>query len=448
MASILDTLFGSPDEDEAAKKAALARRGVIEDVPDLVLGNIDPELARTMGPASVEGYDPETMDELDPVRAVGYDAAMTGPSAFNDVATDPRLRQAQLDALTQIQDVAKQGGLTAQDRARIAQIESDTATADRGRRDAILQNMRSRGMGGSSQELLAQLQSAQAATDQANQSGLNVAGMAQQRALDAMSGAGQLGGQIRGQDFGEQSTIASSRDAMNQFNTANTNRAREFGAGAANTVNNANANRTMGTRQFNTGSLNDARQFGASARNASSMDFTNRAQGVEGQNVGAKNLAQVQNRIENPKAQWNSKFGKANAESDALGGEATMWGALGDRKAKTKAGMWEAGGKAVGALAVMSDGDKKKQKSPITVDDLQEFFGAVKPKTFKYKNENEQGALPGERVGFIAQDVKDTKLGQDLVSERDDGTLQYDPENLQGILLAALKEIGLKGDKK
>ena len=125
-----------------------------------------------------------------------------------------------------------------------------------------------------------------------------------------------------------------------------------------------------------------------------------------------------------------------------------MWGALGDRKAKTKAGLWDAGIKGAGAaVTMMSDGDKKKQKQSITIDDLQEFFGAVKPKTFKYKDPNEQGALPGERVGFIAQDVKDTKLGQDLVSERDDGTLQYDPDNLQGILLAALKEIGFKGGK-
>jgi hypothetical protein len=273
--------------------------------------------------------------------------------------------------------------------------------------------------------------------------------MAQQRALDAMAGAGQLGGQIRGQDFGEQSTIANSRDAMTKFNVANTNQAKEFGAGAANAVNNNNANRTMGARQYNTGSLNDARQFGASARNASSVDFTNRAQGVEGMNVGAKNVAQVQNRIQNPKAIWDSKFGKASETSKALGEEATMWNNMGNRTAATKAGMWKSGIELGSAAATkMSDGDKKKQKQSITIDDLQEFFGAVKPKTFKYKDPDEQGALPGERVGFIAQDVKDTKLGQDLVSERDDGTLQYDPDNLQGILLAALKEIGFKGGKR
>lgn len=449
MATWLDYLFGAPDEDDAAKAAMRKSIGAAETVPDLVLGEINPEMARTIDPAQVQGYEASLIDMPEDVRAMGYDPALAGNSAAEDIAVDPRLRQAQLDALAQLQDVGKQGGLTAQDKARIAQIESDTATADRGRRDAILQNMRSRGMGGSSQELLAQLQSAQAATDQANQSGLNVAGMAQQRALDAMAGAGQLGGQIRGQDFGEQSAVAQSRDAMSRFNTANTNQARQFFAGASNHINQGNAGRSLGAKQFNAGQVTDAARFGAGARNAASMDYTNRAQGVEGMNTGAKNAAQFQNKVGTPTAQWNAKANQAKMLADAYGNEGNMWNVQGDRKAKTKAGLWDAGIKGAGAIAtMMSDGDKKKQKQPITVDDLQEFFAAVKPKTFKYKDPGEQGALPGERVGFIAQDVKDTKLGQDLVSERDDGVLQYDPENLQGILLAALKEIGFKGDKK
>jgi hypothetical protein len=122
---------------------------------------------------------------------------------------------------------------------------------------------------------------------------------------------------------------------------------------------------------------------------------------------------------------------------------------MGDRKSRTKGALWDTGIKAAGTAAMMmSDGDKKREKKSVSEDDLQEFFAAVKPKTFKYKDPSEPGALPGLRVGFIAQDVKDTDLGKDLVSEDDEGTLRYDTENLQGILLAALKEMGMgKGGK-
>jgi hypothetical protein len=39
----------------------------------------------------------------------------------------------------------------------------------------------------------------------------------------------------------------------------------------------------------------------------------------------------------------------------------------------------------------------------------------------------------------MAQDVKDTKLGKDLISEDESGLLKYDSQKLQGIQLAAIK---------
>lgn len=439
---IFDDLFGSPEEDAAAEKALREGRWAIEGLPPLVMGQIDPEQGRVIDQAQVRGYDPTFIEGVDPVRAVGFDAATVDRSAFEDIEGDPRLRQAQLDALSELQEVGRQGGLTAQDRSRLEQIRNQTATADRGRRDAIMQNMRARGMGGSGNELLAQLQSAQAATDQASAEGLGVEAMAEQRKMDAIMGAGQLGGSIRGQDFGEASTVAGAQDALSKFNAANTQQARQFYAGAQNSMNDANANRTLGTQQFNATAGNRAAEFGANARNEASLDYTGRAQGVQNAYAGARNQAQVQNRIETPKAQWGAGFQRANALGEQSGRETAFYNSQGDRKTKQKAGAWEAGGKAGAAIiAAMSDERKKEEKKPVSLDDLQEFLGAVKPATFRYKDPSEDGALPGKRVGFMAQDVKDTKLGKDLISEREDGTLQYDTQNLQGILLAALKEL-------
>lgn len=449
MASLFDTLFGSPDEDKKQRDKIDEARRQIEGIPDLDLGEIDPVMGTVIDPARVQGYDAALMEGVPDLQAATYDPALMSGTAFDSVQTDPRLRQAQLDALAQMQDVAAQGGLTQGDRARLAQIEQDTATADRGRREAILQNMNARGMGGSSQELLAQLQSAQAATDQANQQGLGVAAMAQDRALDAIANAGKMAGGIRGQDFGEQGAIAEARDALQRFNVGHVNNAGQVNASAINQVNAGNAGRTLDVQSNNQGAVNRSREFGAGAQNAASLDFTGRAQRVSSDNTATRNAAQVQNRIASPTAEYEARTGKAKALAGQSMDEANYWGQQGDRKAKTKAGLLESGVK-IGTTAMTkppSDERKKTGTKGITKPELEEFFAALKPKTFNYKDPSEPGALPGLRVGFIAQDVKDTELGKDLVSKDDEGMLRYDPENLQGILLAALKEMGL-GEKK
>jgi hypothetical protein len=266
--------------------------------------------------------------------------------------------------------------------------------------------------------------------------------MAQQRALDAMAGAGQLGGSIRGQDFGEQATIAEAQDALQKFNAANTQDASKFYANWQNTMAGDNATRAIGVQQFNANAGNRGKEFGANAYNDAAMDYTGRAQGVQNAYTGARNAAQVQNRVENPKSTWQSNYQKAGLLGQQSGRETDVYNSKGDRKTQQKAGAWEAGMKGGAALvAMMSDERKKESKGEISSSDLDEFFSALKPSTYRYKDPDEEGAMPGRRVGFMAQDVKNTKLGKDLISERDDGTLQYDTENLKGILLAALKEM-------
>ena len=148
-----------------------------------------------------------------------------GDTNLNNISIDPRLADTQMDSLAALQDVVDSGGMNAQDEANLSRIQSQSATADRGRRDAIKQSMAQRGMGGSGMELLQQLQSNQAATDRQAQGGLDVAGMAQDRALSAMMQGGQLAGNIRGQEFDEQKAVFSAQDAIDKFNTGN-----QFGA--------------------------------------------------------------------------------------------------------------------------------------------------------------------------------------------------------------------------
>lgn len=172
-------------------------------------------------------------------------------SQLQNISTDPRLKNQQMAAMSALDEIVQGGGMTAADEANLSMIQNQAATADRGRREAIMQNMDQRGMGGSGMELLNQLQSSQAATNRQAQGGLDVAAMAQQRALDSMLNQGQMAGQMRAQDFGEQSRIAQAQDVINQFNTTNQMRANEFNTAGRQDTANMGVNTRNQATQYN-----------------------------------------------------------------------------------------------------------------------------------------------------------------------------------------------------
>ena len=158
---------------------------------------------------------------------------LLGPSQMASVETDPRFRDAQLKALTGFEDIQKAGGLMAEDKAVLNQMNREAEHAESGRQARILENMRARGVGGSGAELAAQLSSAQGAAERGQQRGLDVAGQAQRRSLDALMGGGQLAGSIRGQEFGEQSARAKAADEIARYNSDAGNRFAMYNADQA-----------------------------------------------------------------------------------------------------------------------------------------------------------------------------------------------------------------------
>jgi hypothetical protein len=145
-------------------------------------------------------------------------------SEFGGIQTDPRLREAQMRALQGLQDQASAGGLTLMDRARLAEAQDAVSRQERGSREALQQSMAARGMAGSGQAYAAQLANQQGAATRSSRAGLDVAAEAQRRALESLQGAGRLGGQIRGQEWGEQAARAGAQDAINRFNWQNRQR--------------------------------------------------------------------------------------------------------------------------------------------------------------------------------------------------------------------------------
>jgi hypothetical protein len=132
------------------------------------------------------------------------------------------MRQKQLQALGGVEQLS-QTGLSAIDRAALTEIQNEIAMQERGQRESILQNMAQRGMSGSGQELAAQLQSSQAASQLASQQGMQQAAQAQRARVDALSNLSNMATGIESTDFQRQAQKAQAQDVINQFNTQNTN---------------------------------------------------------------------------------------------------------------------------------------------------------------------------------------------------------------------------------
>lgn len=188
---------------EAARRSALAQFAGI-DVP----GVSEQELNLLL-PEFIGAYDPMLEEQVE-----------LGPSRMEDVSTDPRLAQAQMQALETLSEIG-QTGLTPAEQAAMRSMQRQVAQQEQSRQNAILQEMARRGTAGGGMELAARLQSSQGSADRASAEADRLAQMAQARALQGLTQAGSLGGQIRAQEFGEQTDVAKAADAIAQWNAAN-----------------------------------------------------------------------------------------------------------------------------------------------------------------------------------------------------------------------------------
>lgn len=206
LGGILGNLFSGDDRDAAmrAYQQALAEINAVGAPPDLAreillqrfeqVGVLTPELE----------------------EAVTLEAPKVA-----QIKEAPELRQAQMTALGLLGERAKTG-FSAEDRAALAQIQLQQARDTEAKRQQILQSFQQRGMGGAGAELAAQLQAASAGAAQAGEEGLKLQAQAQRAALEAAMQSGQLGTQVRGQEFDIARTKAGAEDqaAMARFNEA------------------------------------------------------------------------------------------------------------------------------------------------------------------------------------------------------------------------------------
>jgi len=264
---MFSSLFGSTGSDKADKL-----RQEAYDAFDAIK---TPELSSLQ--VQLQNY--VDAGQLTPEQA---EATLINSNAFNAIKTDPSYTGAAKQALQQMQDVANQGGMTAIDKAQLQDIENQENEQRNAQDQAIMQNAKARGVGGSGLETVNRLINQQNASNSANQAGTSVAANAEQRALQAMQQAGGLGTQLENQAYGEEANKAAAENAINQFNAQTANATNLFNTQTANQAQAANLANKQNTANLNTSTQNAGTEYNAQQNQTLFNDALQKAQGEAG----------------------------------------------------------------------------------------------------------------------------------------------------------------------
>jgi hypothetical protein len=275
---------------EGGKSAAQQRDrlsqavSAISGIPELELKKYTPEELISMG-----NFTPEEL------QAIG----VLGPSAYENIQLDPRLRADQETALSQIRERALKG-FTAEDAAMLDQYMRQAANTAQTATQNALSDMSRRGMGGSGAALAAALQGTQAAANMQSQQAMQQAAIrlqAQDRNTDSLA---RLAGTMENTDYSRAANLADRRDSIEQFN------------------------QQLKQRIADTNVQN---------RNLAQQRNLDLAQRLSDSNIGIRNQSQLE--------EWNrqkmindAKYRKAVALSNAITGQASAIGQMDKNRAK------------------------------------------------------------------------------------------------------------------
>jgi hypothetical protein len=211
------------------------------------------------------------------------------PSAFQNIQSDPRLKQAQLDALDTLSNISNSNGLDAQSQAAQAQARSDSDVYARGQREAALQNAAARGISGSGLELASSLQAGQDAANRYAITGTQAAAEAERRKMDALNSLSTLSGNVRNQDYTEASQRAQAIDAINRFNTQNRSDVNASNVQANNNAQVANLQEKQRIADQNIGLQNSQQQYNKELQQQNFSNQMEKAKGFAGQSSNVAN---------------------------------------------------------------------------------------------------------------------------------------------------------------
>lgn len=183
----------------------------------------------------------QAMDQygsIDPKAISKIIETQMGRTEMDDVKgrLDPRLRDTEMAALSKLLEVGESDGLDAQALSKIDAAQSDAAQFERSQRGAIENDMAARGQLGSGNEMLSKLVAQQGGATRANRAGIEASADAETRALNAMMGAGNMAGNMRGQDLDMEMGRAGAQDSISKFNASMQHNANVYNADQENSV--------------------------------------------------------------------------------------------------------------------------------------------------------------------------------------------------------------------
>ncbi len=218
-------------------------------------------------------------------------AVLQWSNAYNSISTSPSNLEAENTALSQLQQVAGDSGMTPEMRAQLTAAIDAANTNTQGERGSIQDAMAQRGISNSLMGAAAQQAAAGQDAQTANLAATQAAGQAEQNALAAMSGAGSLAGNIENQQFGEQAQKAAAQNAINQWNAQNQTQTNQYNASNAQAANAYNAENAQNVSNQNTGLANQRTQYNAQVPQTVFNDQMQKATGQAGVNQAQANQA-------------------------------------------------------------------------------------------------------------------------------------------------------------
>jgi hypothetical protein len=231
---------------------------------------------------------------LDPVMEQNI---LAGDTEMRKISLDPAYKQAQMGALKQLQDLGKSGGLDEMDKANLEAANMKARSEAQGQRQQVAEEMGRRGMSSSGLSMVQSQMAGQSAANAQRGADLQIQGEARRRALEAMLKGGQLAGDIRGQDFNEQSQAAQAQDMLNKFNVSNQLGVQSRNVGAQNTAQASNLSEAQRRLDYNTKLPYEQAQ-------QSYKDKMARASGAAGQSGSLANFYGQQG--QNTRDQWGN----------------------------------------------------------------------------------------------------------------------------------------------
>jgi hypothetical protein len=202
--NVIGGLLGAKSQKEgrdAAKKSLKDMKARIDAIPL-------PELKKL----ALEN--PKWLGDMFPLLSKEKFEALDLPE---EITTDPRFRQAQLDTLDTLETVSKEG-MTAEDKLNLENISQRSERDISSQRKATMQSMAERGMGGAGMELAQNLQAQQESAQRQGMEGLQLAADKRRTAMNAMMQRGNVATQMRGQEFGEAESNRQARMTREDFN--------------------------------------------------------------------------------------------------------------------------------------------------------------------------------------------------------------------------------------